>query len=157
MLSSDTKDPEGLLLHEVGHFLEINEARCFRYGWGLEMHKVEICGREYDDMFSFAACSREIRTMAIQRALHHHFGASFDDAYWSMLIEKWVPGSGHAGTYYGDTSLEWPNEKASENRIERMGADIVERSNALRIEDLWALWMHRSELHNERFGLLQAA
>jgi hypothetical protein len=154
----DRTDPDGALLHEVAHFLEIDEARCFVYGFGLTMSKVIVNGEEYEDCLSFSPCAREIRVTAIQRVLHRHFRTPFNDHYWAKLIEDHVPGSMFACVHYKDDSLSYATKvnegiafmTMAQRRVRRMKRDIVERSKSLILSDLWRVWEHRSALHAER-------
>lgn len=69
---------EGHLLHEMSHFVEIQQCRMAKYGWGLKYgsRAIYIPGRysrvinEYDTP---NATMREIRTMAYQWNLLQHF------------------------------------------------------------------------------------
>lgn len=152
-------DPEGTLLHEVAHFLEIDEARCLQYGFGLKLSKVVIGGEEFDEVASFAPCAREVRVTAIQRVLHRHFGVSFDDGYWAKLIDRWVPGSVFASQHYRDASLavRGDYEGTLQRRMQRIQRDIVEQSEGVVLSDLWGVWRRRCGLHDDRFRPGQTA
>lgn len=82
------------LLHEMAHFIEIDDARCMVYGWGLKVPETYIPGhRPFYDPQTFQAGAREIRVSAIQRVLAQHFHVPFGDYYAAKLIWDWVPGS----------------------------------------------------------------
>lgn len=155
---SAPEDPSGALLHEVAHFLEVDEVRCFRYGFGLKLPTVIIGGQAYEECLTFSPCAREIRVTAIQRALHLHFKAPFDATYWAKLIEDFVPGVIFAFAHYKDDSLrcgspineDIPYGELCARRIDRMSQDVLEQSAKICIEDLWKLWRHRSALHDAR-------
>jgi len=64
-------DPSNLL-HEMAHFIEIDDARCCVRGWGL------LTGFDEEPVITYQATERELRVIAIQKLLGEHFGVEAD-------------------------------------------------------------------------------
>lgn len=57
------------LAHEMSHFVEIDDARMLKRGWGLIYPQVEIAGRFYDQPTTMKMIERELRVLAYQANL----------------------------------------------------------------------------------------
>lgn len=64
------------LAHEMAHFVEIDDARIVKSGWGLRVPKVTICGIECVEPRTTQMTEREIRVIAYQANLLEYLGAS---------------------------------------------------------------------------------
>src|SRR4029079_18415138 len=71
------KDPGGLL-HEMAHFVEIDERRMAKETYGFRWPKPFYSGGRYNHVYyepkTMRMTAREVRTMAFQHHLHEHFG-----------------------------------------------------------------------------------
>lgn len=157
VFGTGTKEKDmGSLVHEMAHFLEIDEDRCLQPGWGLRVPQREICGQLFYEPQTFSLCARELRVMAIQRVLHQQFGMVFDEHYWAKLIVDFIDGVCFISTYYKDPSLGYGTGKSLRDiekaQAERMAQDILERSEKLSAQDLWSTWQHRALLHDRTFA-----
>lgn len=138
----------GNLLHEMGHFVEINPERCHRPGWGLGYgKKIVIGGREYDEgMHTKKAIEREIRTFAIQLVLSNHYGITVDDddshdskgrlERYFAIICRWVDGFHLYKTRDDDLSYN-EQEQSAIDTIEQL---IVEESKKWTFDSIRAAW-----------------
>lgn len=66
------------LLHEMGHFLEIDTARMGIPGWGLRHRQVYLMGRIFDEPVTCQGTMREARVMGYQIALGRLVGFEAD-------------------------------------------------------------------------------
>lgn len=150
MRSGPVKD-EDALLHEMGHFVEIDDARCTLPGWGL--HVTTVCFPGHPpclDPRTFQACEREIRVMGIQRVLAAHFNMDFDDFYHAKLIWDWVP-----GVFFMPGLPSCRDESVSRDdlykaRVERMMEMIVESSAQWTVDRIYAEWTRKCAIHDMR-------
>jgi hypothetical protein len=62
------------LAHEMCHFVEIDDARCGEYGWGLRIPEVEIYGRFCAQPVTRQGTERECRVAALQHNLLQWLG-----------------------------------------------------------------------------------
>ena len=62
----------------MAHFVEIDELRSFRGGWGLRTPKIYIFGKEYDQPKTWQASARECRVIAYQANLMEGIRQPFD-------------------------------------------------------------------------------
>lgn len=81
------------LLHEMSHFVEIDDDRCGMLGWGLRVARICVMGTWCTNIQTFQACEREIRVHGIQRVLASTANAPFDAREKAELIWDWIPGS----------------------------------------------------------------
>jgi hypothetical protein len=132
------------LLHEMAHFIEIDDERCVTFGWGLSVTQVFILGQFYNEPTTFQACARELRVSAIQKVLSEHFGIAFSDQYWGKLVYDFVPGSLFAYQEYEDvvplSKDDRPYKERERALIDRFARDIREQAKKLKIEQLRAEW-----------------
>lgn len=62
------------VIHEMGHLVEIDDARILAHGWGLHVPMTECLGREYPNPVTPKACMREVRVFAMQWQLQNFLG-----------------------------------------------------------------------------------
>ena len=143
------------LLHEMAHFIEIDDDRCTLIGWGLRVPKIYIMGQVCDNTQTFQACAREIRTMAIQKVLHREFGVKFDDLYYAKLVYDWVTGYFAICEEYPELpnfGSEMDYHEIQKIHYERIARDIRERAEKHTIESLRQEWNRKCSIVQERFG-----
>lgn len=79
-MCAGTKEPKlSNLLHEMAHFIEIDDRRCGMYGWGLKLPRIVGTSRygiNYDSFKTDQHIRREIRVCAVQLNLAQHFAIS---------------------------------------------------------------------------------
>lgn len=80
------------LLHEMGHFIEINDQRILRTGWGLAYPEIEVCGQICREPRTTQAIERELRVFAIQKHLIEMVGLLVEPNYEKnkAQIIKWM-------------------------------------------------------------------
>lgn len=130
------------LVHEMAHFIEIDDSRAFSTGWGLEFRIVEIMGHSCCEPTTCQGLLREVRVCAIQMQLSSHFGMSPDKADLEYTVKSlrhlpdYCMGFAHYGiSGFHDADLHGP-----------IWDDVQKRSQALEIPALWAEW-------NRKLGL----
>lgn len=70
---------ESGLLHEMGHLLEINDARILRWGWGFYYGpEQEIMGRTIAEPRTSQGVWRELKVIAYQKHLSDYYGMPLD-------------------------------------------------------------------------------
>ena len=119
---------ESNLLHEIGHFVEIDDARCHLPDWGLKGGKwIEVCGRYINEgMTTKKAVEREIRTIGIALVLHEHFGLApmdedvSDSRYWAEVCQ-YIDG------YYLFKPENYREQDISYKESEKLAFDEIER------------------------------
>lgn len=149
------------LLHEMAHFIEIDDARCTVDGWGLQVPYLSIppyapCKNPQ----TFQAAAREIRVSAIQRVLAHHFGFEFDDYYGAKLIWDWVPGANFICTVFPEVPCfsaferDDPNQPSYREmvklRCDRIAQAIADKAKKWTIDEIRAEWNRKCQIHEER-------
>ena len=143
------------LLHEMSHFIEIDDARCASTGWGLSVNMAYFAGHPPGpDPRTFQAPAREIRVSAIQRVLSQHFNIEFDDFTWAKLIYDWVPGSCYVLAEF-EGLPEWGDETFSYNehiklRCDKIKEAIVAQSHTWTIEQIRNEWDRKCQLLEQR-------
>jgi hypothetical protein len=63
------------LAHEMSHFVEIDDARVQRYGWGLRLPELYVLGQRCIEPATMQATARELRVSAYQANLMASVGA----------------------------------------------------------------------------------
>jgi len=66
------------LAHEMGHFVEIDDTRMLKRGWGLVYPQVEVAGQLCDEPKTMKMTERELRVLAYQANLLEASGARVD-------------------------------------------------------------------------------
>lgn len=145
MGAGPTHGDPGVLLHEMAHFVEIDDARCLVWGWGLRVPTVEVAGRMCEQPTSFACCLREVRVMALQCALGRHFGLEQDPAELAQLL-SWVPGVWHGAAHYGADGRLTAHEL-----FELAARDIEARAAEVDVGSVWGEWRRKCALHDAAF------
>ena len=143
------------LLHEMGHFIEIDDARCTSYGWGLDVRMAYFPGHPpCHDPQTFQACEREIRVTAIQQALATHFNNAFDDYFHAKLIWDWVPGSCYIPKdglpKFGDQSISLDDRIKA--RCDRIVEFITQEAEKWSIEKIRTEWNRKCKIHDQRMA-----
>jgi hypothetical protein len=69
----------GNLFHEMAHFVEIDEKRMGKHGWGLKLPRMHCMpgpygGHSWCEPKTIQISMRELRTFAYQHHLHQYFG-----------------------------------------------------------------------------------
>ena len=122
------------LFHEMAHFIEIDNRRCHKPGWGLKTGKwVTIAGRYVSEgMFTNKAIEREIRCFAIQTHFHTHYGLTGEDETVKYMAElcKYIDGLLH---YYPEN---WKDDGVDYNEVQ----EIAYRNIAARIHEAAKQW-----------------
>ena len=77
------------LSHEMAHFVEIDELRSFRGGWGLKVPKIYVFGKAYDQPTTWQASARECRVIAYQANLMEAMRQPFDIADFTKAL-RWM-------------------------------------------------------------------
>lgn len=67
------------LTHEMAHFVEIDDKRALKDGWGLKLPEVLVLGNFYPEPLTCQATQRELRVMAYEENLLNHYGFSLAD------------------------------------------------------------------------------
>lgn len=83
-----------MLVHEMCHMVEIDDARCTIPGWALGTGKwtyIPGHGEVSEGMRTTKAIEREIRVMGFQVVLCKHYGFSYD-TYELAKLMKWIDG-----------------------------------------------------------------
>lgn len=62
------------LVHEMSHFVEIDERRMTAYGWGLHVPEIHIAGRLCLEPQTMQATERELRVIAFQVNVLEYLG-----------------------------------------------------------------------------------
>lgn len=139
----------GSLLHEMAHLVEIDDARCHRHAWGLEVTQVEVLGEIYTEPRTFQCSIRELRVTAIQKVLSDHLGCCMSLNWWGPLIQ-YLPDWWAFRQYFGDAA-----EKVGWNTPEwrqLIRRDLVRRVAGLEASWVLAEWHRKSALLRGRFG-----
>lgn len=81
------------LIHEMCHFVEIDDKRMTRSGWGLRYGtRIEVLGRHYDEPATCQATMREIRVVAYQSNVYAHLGITWhSDSELADLLCRFMP------------------------------------------------------------------
>lgn len=62
------------LVHEMGHFVEIEDYRMLRFGWGFKVPEIEVCGQLCVEPRTHQMTDREIRVFAFQKNILDYLG-----------------------------------------------------------------------------------
>lgn len=81
------------VLHEVCHFVEIDEARMRESGWGLIVPTQFLFGKMFNEFSTPKHIYREQRVWAYQLNLHYKYGIR-EDAYEFAKSAQWLGGFG---------------------------------------------------------------
>lgn len=146
MRAGPTSGCPDVLLHEMAHFVEIDDARCLARGWGLRVPTVEVAGRPYEQPATFGCCLREIRVMALQLALGRHFRLEQDPADLAGLL-AWVPGVWCGGAHYGARRA-----LSAAELFELVADDIEARAAGVDVGAAWLEWRRKCALHDAAFS-----
>lgn len=69
------------LVHEMSHFVEIDDARMCAFGWGLKRPQVVICGQVCNDPKTMQMTERELRVIAYQANVLEFIGKPLNILY----------------------------------------------------------------------------
>lgn len=123
------------LLHEISHFLEIDEPRMTVRDWGLRIKSRVFVGEmEFIEAQTAEACLREARVFAMQKVLAEGLGFRFDKARSAHIIERYIDGS-----LFLPGNNEKDRKRFLRDRIEAM-------SLTYRFEDLMTEFHRRAAL-----------
>lgn len=144
----------GNLLHEMAHFIEINDERCLEPNWGLSVPEQYIAGRIVYEPTSYQPTCREIRTHAIQCVLARHFQVNFDAMEIGETLERFMPDNIWAPKYWGlpswsDKSIEYADLR--KEIVKCIANKIEELSKEYKIDALYQEWRRKCKIHDEHF------
>lgn len=136
----------GILLHEMGHLIEIDDDRCHMLGWGLWVRRIAILGQPCHEPLTFQATEREMRVCAIQKKLADHAGVPFDVMHWMDLFMKYQPDWYCFHVRYPDV-----DRKATDDEKARiMGEDTLKQSEELSLDDILSEWDRKASILKQR-------
>jgi hypothetical protein len=93
--------------HEMAHFVEIDDARCGLYGWGLKVREVWVFDRMCVEPETHQMIDRELRVIAYQVNLLDHVEAKADALDRSQLFDDAVSAGGAPAAVALVTSLRF--------------------------------------------------
>jgi hypothetical protein len=130
---------ESNLLHEMAHFIEIDDARAFSYRWGLSNPKVEIMGRICLEPQTCQDVLREIRVIAIQSKLADLFDVP-GQIEENVNALKFLEDMAYVYRHYGIEGHDF------ENVYPFMLEDVRNIKATLKIDDLKREWDRKISL-----------
>jgi hypothetical protein len=77
----------GNLLHEIGHLIDIDDARASKWNWGLFYPEQEVFGRLYPQPITPKGAVRECHVIAWQMVLAEMIGLPFDPMEWVSSLQ----------------------------------------------------------------------
>lgn len=95
------------VIHEMAHFVEIDDARCHRSGWGFVWPEKEIFGQIVCEPKTAQDIQRECRTFAIQIHILERYCPEEVDITYMAELTKWQPGWGNVPKPYIETVKGW--------------------------------------------------
>lgn len=131
------------LLHEMAHFVEIDEARMNITGWGLKLPNRRYTKGLYDgcEPKTMQITAREIRVMALQHNLHEHLGIpTWRDQVVQLL--RWLP----------DAHNVPGASKEAHNRWIMAQYDRLIKSEAYSFSRFNVEWKRRNEILRKRYN-----
>jgi hypothetical protein len=155
------------LLHEMAHFIEIDDERCTRPGWGLHIRQVYLMGKSYNDPNTYQATLREARVGAIQLELAEFFGVKYDADEPADITEEWIrkhtldamdlattfhrfmPDSVHA---YRRFRIKIGAKDYEKRAYACLAKEIEKRRERLYIEYLWSEFRRKCGIHDRRLA-----
>lgn len=145
------------LFHEMGHLLEIDEARCHLPDWGLKIPPLKFAGGHTyrDNLTTPQAIEREIRVFGIQTIFHRHYGYEYDcdDSptleHYHAQVCKFIDGLHFF--YPEGWMLESAGYSANEAyAMEKIRQLIVDESKKWSFDNLRELWYNRMDILRQK-------
>lgn len=155
------------LLHEMAHFIEIDDARCTQPGWGLRVRQVYFMGESYNDPRTYQATLREARVGAIQLELAEFFGVKYDyeepadkEEDWDLkytldatnlakIFHRFLPDGVHAFKRF---RISLKSKDYEQRAIACLAKEIEKRRERLYIEYLWSEFRRKCAIHDRRLA-----
>lgn len=144
-----------ILLHEFGHFIETEERRFLKDGYGLKVREVPVCGQLCYEPETAQITLREIRVMGIQAVLGDHFGCPYnirkDLAVLAKWFDDWSPARAHFGLY--DLSVKQVEHDAREELYYNRVADAIKvEKEKHSVAELFNEFRRRCLIHDATVG-----
>ena len=136
------------LLHEMSHFVEIDDKRCLIEGWGLKFPTIYIDGKIYDQSNTCQGSIREFRVIAIQMKIAEHIGRSSDWSKSTSSVVKFLNDSCYLGKFF---NLPERISHDTWAKIHCAQSYVKELASRYKIEDIWDEWQRKCEIHDEHF------
>ncbi len=141
-------------VHELAHFVEIDDARQQTFGWGLHVPTVVVCGQTCTEPTTHKMVDRELRVMAYQVNLMQALGAP------PMRVRRLVQALQYMPDFilvpledgrpaYGEgapSRKEIPYEKVDPSRISWMVNRVQELRAEFTFERFRAEWFRKIAL-----------
>lgn len=139
------------VIHEMGHLVEIDDARILSYGWGLRMPQQYIPGR-YARMCpiptTYKATLREVRTMVLQWQVQNMLG--IDETPREILQAlKFMPDFGYI-PHMLDDSKEHEYKEYDEGRFDYLEKQFHIYMETYTLAHFHTEWVRKNELLRQR-------
>ena len=142
------------LVHEMAHFVEIDEARMTRFGWGLDVPQVHIGGQSCDQPVTCQATKRELRVMAYQASVLKYLG--FPKSIRNLVqplvfMSDWTLVPLENGIHpYADGAPKVPYDEIDKSRRRWCAKQIETFSETHTLERFLSEWKRRNEVLKQR-------
>lgn len=140
------------VVHEMGHFVEIDEARMAVWGWGLTLREVVVCGQLCIEPETNQATLREMRVIAFQANVCESFKVPFNLRDQAKSLRwlpdtTWVPlENGEAPYGEGHAKRNWCRDKIEASQLKWVLNGIASMRKTYTTELFLSEWHRRIAL-----------
>lgn len=144
------------LLHEMAHFVEIDQRRIARSGWGLDCKtKVRVMGQYCNEPRTCQATLRECRTIAYQKNLADFLGIEHDHVDFCRSLQfmpdtTWVPLQDGSMPYAENNMLDLSTIDIRKSQHVWCCAKVEEYRKELTAGKFLAEWYRRRSVLEQR-------
>lgn len=139
------------LVHELGHFVEIDDARQQVNGWGFKVPLIVVCGQTCVEPITLKMIERELRVMAYQVNLMEYLGAPMRVLNLVRALQYMpdfilVPLEDGRPAYSEDGTREVPYSEVDPSRIRWMANRVQELRKDFTFERFRSEWFRKIAL-----------
>jgi hypothetical protein len=147
------------ILHEMSHFVEIDEDRMGNNGWGLKVPSKWVYDRMCVEPTTLQITQREIRVMAYQSHLVEYVGADSNEFYYSVAALRFLPDyymvpleDGTMPYSENGRETELSLSEVEESRLNWIHARIQEQRSIFTLDRFMEEWKRRNKILLERLS-----
>lgn len=139
------------LVHEMSHFVEIDEPRMTEFGWGLRVPEIRIADRICLEPTTCQATERELRVMAFQANVLDYLGfpRSVCDIVEALdWMPDWVfiPIEDGSSAFGDDRTHKLPYNEVTKSQKRWCAKQVEALRSTFTLERFIAEWTRRNEL-----------